>query len=68
MNTSNGPMTTELIGVAWHKSTYSGQGGGDCVEVAFIPGAIGVHDSKNADGPALVFGDNAWSAFLRTTQ
>ncbi|MCD0448864.1 DUF397 domain-containing protein [Actinocorallia sp. API 0066] len=31
----------------WRKSSYSGPQGGDCVEVAPLPGAIGVRDSKN---------------------
>ncbi|QKV95783.1 DUF397 domain-containing protein [Streptomyces sp. NA02950] len=28
------------------------------------PGAVPVRDSKQPDGPALVFSRNAWSAFI----
>jgi hypothetical protein len=48
----------------WCKSTYS-MANGHCVEVAHLPGsAVGVRDSKDADGPVLVFGPDAWSTFL----
>lgn len=47
----------------WFKSTRS-SGGKDCVEVAFLSNdLVGVRDSKNPDGPALVFGGGAWDAF-----
>ncbi|MGP4111557.1 DUF397 domain-containing protein [Streptomyces sp. 4N509B] len=50
---------------SWRKSTYSGADNGDCVEVADnIPGAIPVRDSKNPDGPALVFPAAGWSSFV----
>ena len=56
----------ELDGAVWVKSTRSsGSGSGDCVEVARnLPGVVGVRDSKNPDGPALVFSPAEWSAFL----
>ena len=40
--------------VTWRKSTRS-NGSGDCVEVADLGGAVGVRDSKDHDGPVLVF-------------
>ncbi|MEU2014107.1 DUF397 domain-containing protein [Nocardia sp. NPDC019302] len=47
----------------WFKSSYSGTQA-DCVEVAFSVGdQVGVRDSKNPSGPALVFGTNEWDAF-----
>ncbi|GAB2546590.1 DUF397 domain-containing protein [Nocardia heshunensis] len=47
----------------WFKSSYS-QAGGECVEVAFLDaGTVGVRDSKDAGGPALVFSPRAWDAF-----
>ncbi|MQY18104.1 DUF397 domain-containing protein [Nocardia macrotermitis] len=56
-------MTTEFSGVSWFKSSYS-QAGGDCVEVAQLAtGAVGVRDSKNPAGPALVFTPAEWDAF-----
>ncbi|WP_406064034.1 DUF397 domain-containing protein [Micromonospora sp. NBC_00860] len=55
----------DLTGATWRKSTRSGSGGGDCVEVADnLPGIVGVRDSKDPDGPALVFGPVAWRAFV----
>ncbi|KIX73636.1 DUF397 domain-containing protein [Streptomyces manipurensis] len=49
----------------WRKSTYSGGDGGNCVEVADgRPGVVPVRDSKVPDGPHLVFGGPAWTAFL----
>ncbi|MGA5818881.1 DUF397 domain-containing protein [Kitasatospora sp. NPDC094028] len=48
----------------WRKSSYSGQGG-DCVEVAGgAAGVVPVRDSKDPDGPALLFAADAWASFL----
>ncbi|MFJ8623353.1 DUF397 domain-containing protein [Kitasatospora sp. NPDC093550] len=48
----------------WRKSTHSGQGG-ECVEVADgVPGLIPVRDSKDPDGPALLFPSTAWQSFV----
>ncbi|MGH3897795.1 MAG: DUF397 domain-containing protein [Pseudonocardiaceae bacterium] len=47
------------------KSSYSG-GSGDCVEVAPAPERVLVSDSKDPDGPALVFPASAWRTFLTT--
>ncbi len=50
---------------AWFKSSYSSNGNeGDCVEVAASPGTVHVRDSKNAQGPRLAFGPNAWAGFV----
>ncbi|MET7493705.1 DUF397 domain-containing protein [Streptomyces sp900116325] len=49
----------------WHKSSYSGGDGGNCLEVADgHPGIVPVRDSKVPDGPALVFRTAAWSSFV----
>ncbi|MFI1915716.1 DUF397 domain-containing protein [Nocardia sp. NPDC020380] len=56
-------MSLELSGARWFKSSRSGAGK-ECVEVAFLSdGRIGVRDSKNPDGPALVFGAAEWDSF-----
>jgi len=56
-------VTDELT---WVKSSYSGSQGGNCVEVAALPdGGRAVRDSKNADGPVLLFPPGEWEAFLR---
>ncbi|MEU1810296.1 DUF397 domain-containing protein [Micromonospora sp. WMMD1076] len=55
----------DLIGAKWRKSTRSGSGGGDCVEVADnLPDIVGVRDSKDPSGPALTFDPQDWKAFL----
>lgn len=59
----------DLTGAVWRKSTRSGGGGGNCVEVADnLPAVVGVRDSKDVAGPALVFGPVAWSAFVGTVK
>ncbi|MGW2306606.1 DUF397 domain-containing protein [Actinomadura luteofluorescens] len=37
----------------WRKSSYSNGMGGECVELAALPGRIYVRDSKDPDGPWL---------------
>ncbi|MEU3553287.1 DUF397 domain-containing protein [Streptomyces fragilis] len=48
---------------AWRRSSYSGSGGGDCVEVAVGAGAVRVRDSKRPEGPVLAFPGARWAAF-----
>ncbi|MET8874438.1 DUF397 domain-containing protein [Nocardia sp. NPDC004604] len=56
-------MIADLLNADWFKSTRSGASK-DCVEVAFLDdGQIGVRDSKNPTGPALVFTPVEWDAF-----
>ncbi|WP_433114743.1 DUF397 domain-containing protein [Micromonospora sp. CA-246542] len=55
----------ELTGARWRKSTRSNGSGGACVEVAKnLPGLVAVRDSKDPDGPVLVFEPEAWRAFV----
>ncbi|MEU1524943.1 DUF397 domain-containing protein [Nocardia rhamnosiphila] len=57
-------MMTGLSGAEWFKSSFSGADK-NCVEVAFLAdGAVGIRDSKNPAGPALVVGPAAWDSFL----
>lgn len=37
----------------WTKSSYSGGDNNDCVELAQVPGLVGVRDSKDPHGPKL---------------
>ena len=55
----------DLTGAPWFKSSYSNNGGA-CIETAlgFIPGAVPVRDSKDPQGPALIFGTDAFTAFV----
>ncbi|MFI1465182.1 DUF397 domain-containing protein [Nocardia carnea] len=56
-------MNLDLSAAHWFKSSYS-ETNGQCVEVAHLDaGMIGVRDSKNPNGPALVFSPTEWDAF-----
>ncbi|WP_406079661.1 DUF397 domain-containing protein [Micromonospora sp. NBC_00858] len=56
---------TDLTHALWHKSTRSGDNGGNCVEVATnLPGVVAVRDSKHVAGPSLAFTPDAWVAFV----
>jgi Domain of unknown function (DUF397) len=55
----------EAIDQRWRKSSYSGNGGGNCVEVASnMPGVVAVRDSKNPDGPVLTVETAGWREFI----
>lgn len=56
-------MKLDTSGAVWRKSTKSQDNGG-CVEVAELPGGIAIRDSKNPDGPVLVFSALEWDCFL----
>jgi hypothetical protein len=51
----------------WRKSSYSGNGGSDCVEVAATDHVL-VRDTKKPAGPALAFTPAGWQAFTRRIQ
>lgn len=54
----------DLNGVAWRRSSYGNQEGGDCVEMADgFPGIVPVRDSKVPNGPVLTFRAGSWAAF-----
>lgn len=55
---------TACVEVCWIKSSYSGDDGTNCVEVADLHPDVGVRDSKDKAGPALVFTGAAWASFL----
>jgi Domain of unknown function (DUF397) len=60
---TNGGACIEVAEV-WRKSSYSGSNGGDCVEVGrTVPAAVAVRDSKDPDGPKLIFTKADWAAF-----
>jgi len=56
----------DVTDAGWRKSSYSGSGGqqNGCVEVARYPvGRVAVRDSKNPNGPKLIFTPRYWRAF-----
>jgi hypothetical protein len=53
----------DLTQAQWRKSSYS-SGNGACIEVADLPEAVAVRDSKDPDGPKLTFSRQAWAAFV----
>jgi hypothetical protein len=55
----------DLSTARWRKSSHSNGDGGSCVEVADgYTGVQPVRDSKDPEGPALVFTADAWAAFV----
>ncbi|MFJ8685244.1 DUF397 domain-containing protein [Micromonospora wenchangensis] len=55
----------DLIGAKWRKSSRSGSGGGDCVEVADnLPGVVLVRDTKDRAGGTLAFAPDTWQSFV----
>lgn len=67
----------ELSTADWRKSSFSGNNGGNCVEVAALENVtdgpdhksehsklIAVRDSKDPNGPTLFFTPAEWDAFL----
>lgn len=49
---------------AWRKSSYSSGSEGNCLETADVAPEVAVRDSKNKQGPALVFPSSTWAAFV----
>jgi hypothetical protein len=47
----------------WRTSSYTGNGGGNCVEVGDAAAMIIVRDTKDRPGPALRFRPAAWRRF-----
>jgi hypothetical protein len=47
----------------WRKASYSGNGGGNCVEVGNATRVIIVRDTKNRSGPVLRFSSAVWRRF-----
>jgi Domain of unknown function (DUF397) len=68
----------DLSVAQWRKSSFSGDNGGNCVEIAELEQVIhgpdhkaghgrliAVRDSKDPDGPKLFFTLAEWTAFLQ---
>ncbi|WP_017574344.1 DUF397 domain-containing protein [Nocardiopsis kunsanensis] len=48
----------------WHKSSYSGNQGGHCVEVAETPDQVHVRDTQNRALGHLTFSSSGWGSLL----
>ncbi|PNG16466.1 DUF397 domain-containing protein [Streptomyces cahuitamycinicus] len=58
-------VSENVDGLRWFKSSYSGSGGGDCVEVAAGLEAVYVRDSKVVGGGLMLrVGRGEWEAFV----
>ncbi|MFI8485082.1 DUF397 domain-containing protein [Streptomyces rubrogriseus] len=55
-----------LTGIQWRKSSYSGDQGGNCVEVAEVTlhATVAVRDSKTPAGPVLTLAPATFTAFV----
>lgn len=64
MTDSATASVVDLSTATWRKSSYTANNG-NCVEIAEgYPGVMPVRDSKNPEGPALVFELGAWADFV----
>jgi len=63
----NGMRASDIEDTTWVKSRQSGPTGGNCVEMAVLPGGtVAVRNSQHPDGPALIFTAADWNAFTRS--
>jgi Domain of unknown function (DUF397) len=59
-----GVLARTLRDAGWRKSRYSNPSG-ECVEFARLPARqVAVRDSRDPEGPVLVFAHTEWGAFL----
>ncbi|MFI6009497.1 DUF397 domain-containing protein [Streptomyces sp. NPDC051243] len=56
--------TPAQVNVLWRKSSYSGNTGGDCVEVAALTPCVAVRDSKNPGLGTLTLSPEAYASFI----
>jgi len=54
----------DLSRATWHISSYSGNSG-NCVQVASLDDHIAVRDSKDPQGPVLMWSPSEWRGFLK---
>lgn len=52
----------------WRKATYSGDNGGNCVEVASASGRVMIRDTTNRDGVTLAITPTAWRRLVAATR
>ncbi|QES46075.1 DUF397 domain-containing protein [Streptomyces venezuelae] len=56
----------KLTGIAWRKSSYSSDTGGECIELAQAQcnETVAVRDSKNPTGPTFTVTRTAFTHFI----
>ncbi|WP_422772710.1 DUF397 domain-containing protein [Plantactinospora sp. WMMC1484] len=67
MTAHEGAAAVALPEVAWHISSRSDAGSGNCVEAGPVldgSGRVAVRDSRDRGGPMLVYRDARWLDFL----
>jgi hypothetical protein len=57
-------LRVDLDNAHWKKSSRSGPYSDNCVEIAFVDGAVAMRDSKHPTGPVLIFTPAEWDAFV----
>ncbi|MFI6289513.1 DUF397 domain-containing protein [Streptomyces sp. NPDC051018] len=58
------PATETATEDAWFKSSYSSGAGNSCVEIADLTDRVGIRDSKDKQGAALVVPAASWARFV----
>jgi hypothetical protein len=53
----------QTVNFPWRKSSYSANGGQDCVEAGSTSGLVLIRDTKNREAGLLAFPADAWSVF-----
>ena len=61
---AQGMTDSPISRVTWRTSSYSGNGGGQCVQVGALAGMSLVRDSKNPEGPVMALRAGDWEATL----
>jgi len=65
-STYNGIPADELQGARWQKSSFSGNGNNNCVEMAPLPtGEIALRNSRDQNGPTLIYTRAEVEALIR---
>ncbi|MGB3440691.1 MAG: DUF397 domain-containing protein [Actinophytocola sp.] len=55
-------LASELPGARWRKSSRT-NGANNCVEIAHVPEAVAIRDSKQPTGAVLLLANAAWDRF-----
>ena len=64
--TYNGMPASELQSARWRKSSFSGNGNNNCVEMApLATGEVAVRNSRDRNGPTLIYTRAEVEALIR---